>query len=223
MKLIYVFGKEGRIRFVSHLDLQRFLQRALNRTCLPIAYSKGFNPHPVMSIAGALAMGYESDYEVFEVKIEGSINKQTALETMRSALPPDMPVKRVLFRDDSFPAMMALVKMADYNIIPQYDYEALAMAVDHFLAMDTCMGIRKTKSGERKIDIRKLCIALKAENGSLSTRLMLTEQDTLKPDLLLSTLCEIVGIAVPDCRVRRKLLLGQDKSGEIRPITEVTV
>lgn len=223
MKLIYIFGKEGRMRFVSHLDLQRFLQRALNRTCLPIAFSKGFNPHPIMSIAGALAMGYESDYEVFEVRIEGEIDAAAALETMRRALPADMPVKQVLFREDSFPAMMALVRMADYTIIPAKDYEALADASERFNAMQTCMGIRKTKSGEREVDVRKLCINLEAQNGALKARLMLTEQDTLKPDLLMVTLSGIAGIAVPDCRVRRNLLLGQDKDGGIKPITEITL
>ena len=223
MKLVYVFGKEGRIRFVSHLDLQRFLMRALNRTCLPIAFSKGFNPHPLMSIAGALAMGYESDYEVFEVRIEGTIDRQTALETMRAALPPDMPIKRVIFRDDSFPAMMSLVKMADYTISPESNFEALKQAAHAFNAMDTCMGIRKTKSGEREVDVRKLCIALAAEEGALRARLMLTEQDTLKPDLLMNTLSAIAGIETPVYRVRRNALLGADKSGEIRPITEITV
>ena len=223
MKLIYVFGKEGRMRFVSHLDLQRFLQRALNRTCLTIAFSKGFNPHPIMSIAGALAMGYESDYEVFEVRIEGEIDADTALETMRRALPADMPVKQVLFREDSFPAMMSLVKMADYTIVPSRDYDLLASACECFNAMTSCMGIRKTKSGEREADVRKLCIDLKAQDGKLFARLMLTEQDTLKPDLLLSTLSDIAGISVPDCRVRRNLLLGQDKNGDLKPITEITL
>ena len=223
MKLIYVFGKEGRMRFVSHLDLQRFLQRALNRTCLNIAYSKGFNPHPLMSIAGALAMGYESDYEVFEVRIEGTIDEKTALETMRAALPADMPVKQVLFRDDTFPAMMSLVKMADYTISPASDCDRLANASEKFMLMESFMGIRKTKSGEREVDVRKLCIRLTACEDKLHARLMLTEQDTLKPDLLIATLCSIAGIDVPACRVRRNLLLGENAHGEIVPITEIGV
>ena len=44
MRTLLRFGKTSRLRFVSHLDLQRFFQRALNRTGLPIAYSQGFNP-----------------------------------------------------------------------------------------------------------------------------------------------------------------------------------
>ena len=57
MRTLLRFGKNSRLRFVSHLDLQRFFQRALNRTGLPIAFSQGFNPHAVMSFASALAVG----------------------------------------------------------------------------------------------------------------------------------------------------------------------
>ena len=50
MRVLYRFAKKERLRFVSHLDLQRFMQRALNRTSLKIAYSNGFNPHPILSL-----------------------------------------------------------------------------------------------------------------------------------------------------------------------------
>ena len=223
MKLVYIYGKEGRMRFVSHLDLQRFLMRALNRTCLPIAFSKGFNPHPLLSIAGALAMGHESDYEVFEVRIEGSIDKDTALKTMRDALPPDMPIKDVLFREDNFPSMMSLVKMADYVIMPQASNAELCKAAESFKAMDSVMGIRKTKSGEREVDVRKLCIDISTDGEKLYARLMLTEQDTLKPDLLIKTLCDIAGIEPPAFRYKRLKLLGTDRDGKIKPITEIGV
>ena len=57
MRIIYRFGKLGRLRYISHLDLQRFMMRALRRTDLPVSYSQGFNPHPQMSFASALALG----------------------------------------------------------------------------------------------------------------------------------------------------------------------
>ena len=50
MRTLLRFGKTSRLRFVSHLDLQRFFQRALNRTGLPIAYSQGFNPLSLIHI-----------------------------------------------------------------------------------------------------------------------------------------------------------------------------
>ena len=221
MKLVYVYGKEGRMRFVSHLDLQRFLQRALNRTCLPIAFSKGFNPHPILSIAGALAMGYESDYEVFEVKIEGTVDKSTALETMKNALPEDMPIKQVIFRDDSFPSMMSLVKMADYEITPRDSLPELQSAASAFMRTESFMGLRKTKSGEKEIDVRKLCLKLEMQNGVILTRLMLTEQDTLKPDVLMHSLCTLAGIDDVSFRAKRTGLLGVDRYGAVKLITEL--
>ena len=41
MRAMIRFGKQPRLRFISHLDLQRFFQRAVNRTGLPIAWSQG--------------------------------------------------------------------------------------------------------------------------------------------------------------------------------------
>lgn len=209
IKLVYRFGKQGRMRFVSHLDLQRFVQRALNRTDLPIAFSQGFNPHPVMSLASALAMGYESEYEVLELKIDGQTTKVHALETMRGALPAEMPVYEVRFMAESHPSMMSLVRSTDYRITPMENYDAIAEAAQKFMAMDSVMGMRKTKSGEREIDMRPLCLKLDAEDGVLNARLMLTETDTLKPDLLMSTLAGIAGIEMPAYRVYRTCLLGE--------------
>ena len=221
MKLIYVYGKEGRLRFVSHLDLQRFLIRALNRTCLPIAFSQGFNPHPLLSIASALAMGYESDYEVFEVRVNGSISREKALATMRAALPEQMPVKQVFFAQDSHPSMMSLVKMSDFTIRPEIGFDKIDEAARAFWELEEVKGIRKTKSGEKEVNVRALCKGLETGDGYLKARLMFTETETLKPDLLMDTLCKMAGIETPAFRVRRNALLGIDPKGEARLITEL--
>ena len=78
MRMIVRFGKRARLRFISHLDLQRFFQRALNRTGLPIAFSNGFNPHPVMAFGSALALGWTSEYEVIDVKLAEDVDALAA-------------------------------------------------------------------------------------------------------------------------------------------------
>lgn len=222
MKLVYLFRKQGRMRFVSHLDMQRFLLRALNRTCLPIAFSQGFNPHPVTSLASALAMGYESEYEVFEVKINGNIGKAVALQTMRDALPEEMYMMDVRYVNDSHPSMMSLVTMAEYEITPPAeDMEALKAAAREFLLSESVPGIRKTKSGEKEIDLRPLCINLSCTDTAFLARLMLTETDTLKPDLLMNTLYKIADMEPRTCRYLRKCLLGKDENGTVKPIMEL--
>ena len=64
MKKILVFRKDGLLRFVGHLDVMRSFQRAMVRAGLTPAYSQGFNPHPLMSFASPLSLGYTGENEV---------------------------------------------------------------------------------------------------------------------------------------------------------------
>ena len=82
------------------------------------------------------------------------------------------------------------------------------------------MGIRKTKSGEREIDLRPLTLSLAKRDGSLYARLMLTERDTLKPDALLLGLASLAGVEAPRARVHRLCLLGENAAGENVPLME---
>ena len=217
MRMLIRFGKKARLRFISHLDLQRFFQRALNRTDLPIAFSQGFNPHPVMSFGSALAMGWTSEYEIVDVKLAVPIGRGRAEAAMRAALPEDLPILQVKMIDDRHPAPMAQVRAADYRVTfeDQAAREAVFTAIPGFLAEETVMALRKTKSGEKSVNIRPLAIQIHTEGEALLPRLMLTEKDTLKPDLLVRTLAEMGGIEAPEARIHRLCLLGEDKDGKL--------
>ena len=116
MRAMIRFGKQPRLRFISHLDLQRFFQRALNRTGLPVKYTQGFNPHPVMSFASALALGWTSEYEVLAFGLSAPMGRGRTEQAFRAALPEDLPVYEARMVDDRHPAPMALVCAADYAI-----------------------------------------------------------------------------------------------------------
>ena len=214
MRMIVRFGKNPRLRFISHLDMQRFFQRALNRTGLPIAYSQGFNPHPVMAFASALALGWTSEYEVLDVKLGAPIGRKHAEEAMRSALPDDLPVLQVKMVDDRLPSLMPMVRYSEYRI---ENSGVTAEMLDKFLASDNVMAIRKTKSGEREINIRPLAYELHLEGDVLIAKLALTDKDTLKPDLLVRSL---TGVDNEDMRIHRVALLAEDKNGELAPLMQ---
>ena len=114
MRAMIRFGKQPRLRFISHLDLQRFFQRALNRTGLPIAWTQGFNPHPNLSFGSALALGWTSEYEILDVKLSTPMGRRRTEDAMRAALPVDLPVLEVRMVDDRHPAPMAMVRASDY-------------------------------------------------------------------------------------------------------------
>ena len=169
MRALYQFAKLSRLKFVSHLDLQRFMQMALRRTELPVAYSQGFNPHPVMSFASALAVGWTSDCEILDVKLSAPVSEDFAFKEMAAALPPDMPLKRVRLVDDSHPAMMASLRMAEYRILLDgAGAEAVASAIGGYLAEESVIALRKTKSGEKPADIRAMTCALAVEPTEVS-------------------------------------------------------
>ena len=219
MRALIRFGKQPRLRFISHLDLQRFFQRAVNRTGLPIAWSQGFNPHPVMSFGSALALGWTSDYEVIDIKLSAPMGRKRTEDAVRAALPADLPVKEVRMIDDKHPAPMALVRMSDYVIsLDGGTAGAVIAAVPEFFSRENVMGLKKTKSGEKEINLRPLAIELKQTDVGLFCRLMLTEQNTLKPDLLVKALSEIAGVEPPEARIHRTMLLGEAPDGRMAPL-----
>ena len=222
MRALIRFGKRDRLRFISHLDLQRFFQRAVNRTGLPVAWSQGFNPHPVMSFGSALALGWTSEYEVIDIKLSAPMGRRRTEDAVRAALPEDLPVLEARMVDDKHPAPMALVRMSDYRIaLGGPDAQRVYDQVPAFLAREHVMAVKKTKSGEKEIDIRPLALALEKTDGGLYARLMLTEQNTLKPDLLVKALADMAGVGVPETRIHRLMLLGADAAGDIRPLMEL--
>lgn len=215
MRMIMRFGKNARLRFISHLDLQRFYQRALNRSGLPIAFSQGFNPHPVMAFGSALALGWTSEYEVLDVKFSVPMGRRRAEEAMRSALPDDLPVLEVKLVDDRTPSMMPLVRASKYRISGSGISREM---LDEFIAKDSVMAMRKTKSGEKLVDIRPMAIALDMDGDDIIATLSLTDKETLKPDLLVRA---ITGSDPENMRIHRLELLGENKEGELAPLMSV--
>ena len=222
MRAMIRFGKQPRLRFISHLNLQRFFQRALNRTGLPIAFSQGFNPHPLLSFGSALALGWTSEYEIIDVKLAVPMGRKRTEEAMRAALPVDLPVLEVRLVDDKHPAPMAMVCASDYEVeLSGANAEATINAIDAFLAKDSVMAMRKTKSGEKEVDIRPWAFEIVRTEAGFNARLKATEKDTLKPDLLIRTLADIAGVTAPEAKIHRKCLLGEDANGELKPLMEL--
>lgn len=222
MRAMIRFGKQPRLRFISHLDLQRFFQRAVNRTGLPIAYSQGFNPHPVMSFGSALALGWTSEYEVIDIKLSAPMGRKRTEEAIRAALPEDLPVLEVRMVDDRHPAPMSLVRMSDYRIrLEGANAPAILAQIPAFISRENVPAIKKTKSGEKAINARPLVVNLRPFEDGFDARLMLTEQNSIKPELLIGLLSEMAGVEAPEARIHRLMLLGENEGGALVPLMEL--
>ena len=85
-------AKKGRIKFVSHLDMFRMMQRAVRRADIPLWYTEGFNPHPYISFLLALSLGVESEGEPVDIRIVGNITADEVKDRLNKCLPEGLEV-----------------------------------------------------------------------------------------------------------------------------------
>jgi len=117
---------------------------------------------------------------------------------------------------------MQLVYASDYRIgLSGENAQAVKDAVAGFMAEETVMAVKKTKSGEKEINIRPLALCVEATEDGIDARLMLTEKDALKADLLVKTLAQRAGVEMPEVRIHRTCLLAKDNEGELKPLMEL--
>jgi radical SAM-linked protein len=125
--------KEGVVRFISHLEYTRALERALRRAKLPTAWSEGFNPHMKLALASALSLGIESLGEYAEVELSEPVDAAAAAAALGAKLPPGI---RVLAADvaEKAPKLAAMLAWASYSadMPPGLSETALAAAAAEY-------------------------------------------------------------------------------------------
>lgn len=141
------FKKTGRLKYISHLDLCRTMQPAMIRAKIPLWYTEGFNPHPKMVFAQPLPLFVESECEYLDIKITEPISCEEIRDRLRSAFTEELYVTEVYNPTEKFTA----IAYAGY-IMNGFDglaEEALNKALAGELNVT-----KKTKSGEKTVDIR---------------------------------------------------------------------
>ena len=94
-KVKFIFSKKGLMRYISHLDLIRLLMRAARRADMPLYFTKGFSPHPKLSIKRALKLGLESEHEEAEILLTRKMNLKSFQNRLNKQLPEGIRIKEV--------------------------------------------------------------------------------------------------------------------------------
>lgn len=200
MKLRLRFGKNGIVKFIGHLDIMRYFQKAFRRANVDIRYSQGFHPHPYLSFASPLGLGLESCGEYLDMEV----NSYDDLEAMKKAVNAQMTegitVYSIHHLPDDAKTSMSIIAAADYRIdfrerMKPCDKDTLKSAILHFLASPEIRVVKKTKKSEREIDIRPLIYEMYVtDQGSIWMQLAAGSVTNLKPELVMQTLCEQEGL-----------------------------
>lgn len=194
MRMALEFSKTGTARYISHLDLQRAFSRAVRRSGLPVKLSEGFNPHYLISFASALSLGVQSTCECVEIVTSTDVSADEFLLSMARALPPGIEAKRAVQLKNSAPKLMAALSEAEYLLrVDGAVAEKVAKSIETLMARDEVMGVKISGGVEKPIEIRRMIISLAMIPEGLHMRLMATQTQTLKPDILLRVLEEETG------------------------------
>jgi radical SAM-linked protein len=151
------YAKRGRLRFSSHRDFQRALERALRRAGVPMGYSAGFNPHPKISYANAAPTGAASEAEYVELGVTSRCDPDRLRLALDEALPPGLDIVDVV---EAGPGSLAdRLQGSHWQILlPGVPAETLEHAVTALMAADEVPVERLTKSGRRTVDARSALV-----------------------------------------------------------------
>ena len=149
------YTKRGRLRFTSHRDIARVLERAIRRAGIPIACSAGFSPHPKISYAGACPTGVASEAEYLELGLSQLRDPDTIRADLDAALPPGIDVLEVVAVVPGEPALADRLDASIWSVgIPGVTADELFSALETFMAADVVPVARRTKEGTREVDAR---------------------------------------------------------------------
>lgn len=161
-KLIRVkYKKEDEMIFISHLDLQRLLQRAFRRAKINLSYSEGFNPHPKMSYGNALALGVESQGEYVDIEIEDDIEVDEFLERINNQLPEGIKFIKGQEIDPKTPSLSSVIVYGEYifniDLDTPLSKEFVKSRVLNFVKSEEIIVTKTNKKGRKvEVDIRPL-------------------------------------------------------------------
>lgn len=115
MKYRIKFSKNGPIKYIGHLDVMRYFQKAIRRADLPIKYSEGFSPHQILSFAFPLSVGYTSDGEYFDMELTEEVNCEEIISRLNQEMTYGINVLKVSELPDNAVNCMSSVFAASYN------------------------------------------------------------------------------------------------------------
>ena len=166
MKLIASYHKGNEIAMISHLDIQRTLQRAFRRAGLPLLYSNGFNPHPQFSFATAAATGMSSEQEWFEVQLSEEVSPEEFVRRANEAMPKGMSVAQAFVAPENFGSLSAKLRAAGYRIDLAFteavSEEKLQNTLAEMLAGEIIIN-KRTKGGIKPVDMRPYILRVSVE------------------------------------------------------------
>lgn len=205
MKIRIKFRKYGAMKFIGHLDIMRYFQKAMRRAEIDICYSEGFSPHQIMSFAAPLGVGITSDGEYLDIEVNSTRSSADMMQALNDTMVEGVEITGYVKLPDNAKTAMSIVAAADYTLFFKEGYEVPASCgafkdgVREFFEKPAEVLItKKTKKSEKVMDLKQLVYDFRAEEREgkpvFYLKLCTGSSDNLKPELVLESLFAAMGI-----------------------------
>lgn len=214
-----LFTKAARAKYISHLDLMRTFQRAFSRADIQIKHTEGFTPHPFVSIALPLSLGFSSECEILEFGLVGGATYEDLPAKLTAAMPEGIVIHQC------YPAQRKLKELTHIDYIVNMEYpegrpQAAETAMIQLLSQDSLVMKKKSnkaKLGYTEVDLIPLISSwrLECQSDTMTLDAILAAQNPgLNPELIRSAFCTAYPEYAPDFVTfhRREIL---DAKGQI--------
>lgn len=231
IKLRVKFRKYGAIRFIGHLDVMRYFQKAIRRAGIDVAYSKGYSPHQIMSFASPLGVGLESNGEYMDVEVHSLISCKDIQDRLNAVAAPGIEVISVKILPENAGNAMASVAAASYTVafrenrMPDID---VSTVLPDFLAREHIIITKQTKKGTRDIDLKEGIYELSwDENRKVFSMLVdASSAGNIKPGQIIQALldqnnCKLQENALLITREETYCTLAEDEQTKLVPLDAI--
>lgn len=223
LKIRIKFAKTGNMKFVGHLDMLRYFQKAMRRADVDIAYSEGYSPHQIMSFAAPLGVGLTSIGEYFDIEVNSTYGSKDMIQRINQVLAEGTQIIDYVELPADSKNAMSILAAADYEVKFRDGYKPDILVCDKylkFLNQETIEILKKTKKSEKIVNIRSMIFETKLldndiDNPLIFMKLATGSTDNLKPELVMQAFYTYIGLKPGqfDFEIKRLELYGkyQDK------------
>ncbi len=202
MKIRIKFSKHGNMKFIGHLDIMRYFQKAIRRAEIDIVYSEGFSPHQKISFAAPLGVGLLSEGEYMDIEVHTSKPSQEMIKALNAVMAEGIEIISYKLLPENSKNAMSLVAAADYMLqfretYKPEDFKSFQQTFLEFINQPELRIIKKTKKGEHTLDLKPLLYAAKVQGENIFLCISTGSSDNIKPELVMETYYHYIGQVMP--------------------------
>lgn len=233
MKVRVKFSKYGPVKFIGHLDVMRYFQKAIRRAGIDVAYSEGFSPHQKISFASPLSVGHTSSGEYFDIELCSETTMDVLKEALQRVMVEGIDILQVQQLTEEDGNAMASVEAASYYVTFRDETILPECFMGNLLAFcdrESIPVIKETKRGHREVNLKESIYELRIENCSLGKadeenkeriymKLNASSGGNIKPGFVLQCFCDTISFPLPDfCYTVHRIETYRRQEGVLVPL-----